>query len=682
MKTGGGTSRPRASTGRSTRLAARSNGQTKGARATVRAVRRFVLGTAGHVDHGKTSLVRALTGVDTDRLPEEKRRGITIELGFAPWDLGEGMSVSLIDVPGHRRLVHTMIAGAIGMELLLLVVAADEGVMPQTREHIAASELLGIRRAVVAVTKLDRVGREVAELAGDEARELLGDRWEAEVVCCSSRTGEGIEDVRAAVRRALLKLPPPRPGARARLSVDRVFSVKGAGTVVTGTLIEGKIAVGAPLFLVGETGSQPTSARGLHVHDHAVTLAEAPTRLAVNLAGLPLEAVHRGDVVTDDKSARPSKAIDVRLRVEEPIRRGATAQVYVGTARSTGRIDLLRDAAGEAASEAAKGTVVLARLRLSTPMVVLGGDRFVLRGSDVDGPAGAVLGGGEVLDADTPRRRPREKRAAVIAALAAGDAQAAVRGLVEESAPRPFPQAALASRFSIPAADLRRAADALTGKGELTMIKGVGWIASARLADLAATARRLVADHHKKAPLDRGLGLETLRQKLSDLAGADAAAEAIKIAASKLPGQKGDPIVIDGDVARLAGFTAAPIDCDLAGALAAAEKAIREAALKGVSEFGVKEATGATPKEVKAILAKLVRDGVAIHAGELWFARPSVEELRGKVLDHLARAPRMTIAEFKDLSGLGRKQAIVLLEHFDREGTTRREGDDWVAGLR
>jgi selenocysteine-specific elongation factor len=643
-------------------------------------VRRFVLGTAGHVDHGKTSLVRALTGVDTDRLPEEKRRGITIELGFAPWDLGDGMSVSLIDVPGHRRLVHTMIAGAIGMELVLLVVAADEGVMPQTREHIAACELLGIRRAVVAVTKLDRVGRELAELAGDEARALLGDRWEAEVVCCSARTGEGIEDVRAAVRRALAKLPPPRPGARARLSVDRVFSVKGAGTVVTGTLVEGKIAVGAPLFLVGEAGVQPTSARGLHVHDHAVQLAEAPTRLAVNLAGLPLEAVHRGDVVTDDKSARPTRAIDVRLRVEEAVRRGSSAQVYVGTARSSGRIDLLREPDHEAATEAAKGSVVLARLRLAHPMVVLGGDRFVLRGSDVDGPAGAVLGGGEVLDAEPPRRRPRDRRAQVVAALAQGEAPAAMRALVEEAAPRPFPQAALASRFSIPAAELRRAADALVGKGELTVIKGFGWIPTARLADLAATARKLVAEHHKKAPLDRGLALETLRQKLADAAGPEAAAEAIKLASAKTPGQKGEPVVIEGDVARLAGFAAAPVASNVAGALAAAEKAIREAGLKGMSEFGVKEATGATPKEVKAILAKLVRDGAAVHTGELWFDKASVLDLRAKVLAHLAKSPKLTIAEFKDMSGLGRKQAIVLLEHFDREGTTRREGDDRVAG--
>jgi selenocysteine-specific elongation factor len=646
-------------------------------------VRRFVLGTAGHVDHGKTSLVRALTGVDTDRLPEEKRRGITIELGFAPWSLGGGMEVSLIDVPGHRKLVHAMIAGAIGMELVLLVVAADEGVMPQTREHVAACELLGVRRAVVAVTKLDRVGREVAELAGDEARELLGDRWEIEVVCCSARTGEGVDAVRDAVQRALAKLPPPRPGTRARLSVDRVFSVKGAGTVVTGTLIEGKIALGAPLFLVGEAGAQPTAARGLHVHDHAVTLAEAPTRLAVNLANLPLEAVHRGDVVTDDKFARPTRALDVLLHAEETIRRGASAQVYVGTARSAGRIDLLRDATrggAEAPAEAPAKGQVLARLRLSKPMVVLGGDRFVLRGSDVDGPAGAVLGGGEVLDADPPKRRPKQPRGLVAAALAKGDAQGVVRALCDEAAPRPFPFGAIASRFTLPAAEIRRAADALVGKGELTLIKGFGWLASPQLLDLAATARRLVADHHRKAPLDRGLALETLRQKLAEIAGPEAVAEVVKLAGTKTPGVSGEPLSIGGDVALLASFGAAPVRADLAGALAAAERAVREAALKGMTEFGVKEATGATPKEVKAILARLVRDGVAVHTGELWFSRTAVDELRARVVAHLGRTPRLTIAEFKEMSGLGRKQVIVLLEQFDREGTTRRDGDDRLPG--
>jgi selenocysteine-specific elongation factor len=358
----------------------------------------------------------------------------------------------------------------------------------------------------------------------------------------------------------------------------------------------------------------------------------------------------------------------------------------VGTAHTPARIVLLGEpgqrGAGEAPAEAPKGSVVMARLLLGQPIVVLGGDRFVLRGSDVDGPSGAVLGGGDVLDAGPERKRPRAKRRAVVAALERGDARAALRALIDEAAPRPLAMAALGSRLAIPTAEIKRAADALVGKGELIAMKGLGWIRSAQIVEMAVLARRLVAEHHQKAPLDRGLLLATLRQKLGMVAGAETADEAIRAAADKVPGSKCEPLVVDGDVARLASFAAAPVDKDIAGALEAAARAIREAGLKGMGEIWVKEATGVSPKEVKAILAKLVRDGQAVHAGELWFSRASVDELREKVLAHLRSTPRLTIAEFKDLSGLGRKQAIVLLELFDRAGITRREGDDRVRGAR
>ena len=683
-------------------------------------MRRFVLGTAGHVDHGKTTLVKALTGIDTDRLPEEKRRGITIELGFAPWHLGDGLEVSVIDVPGHRRLVHTMIAGAIGMEVVLLVVAADEGVMPQTREHIAACELLGIRRAVVAVTKTDRVGEDLARLAGEEARELLGERLEAEVVTCSARTGEGLEAVRDAVKRALLSLPPPRrgatPRARPRLSVDRAFSVRGAGTVVTGTLVEGSITVGQPLFLVGEAGAQATTARGLHVHDRSVQVAEAPTRLAINLANIPLESVHRGDVLTGNESVAPTRIVDVLLRPTAEIRSNRTAQLYIGTARATARIRLLEHpdqepdesppspspsppapsppapsppspgvappegrVGGEAPFTGPEGGEVIARLRLFRGLVVVGGDRFVLRGSDVEGPAGAVLGGGVVLDARPPRVRPRKRRRAVLRALADGSAAKAALALVRETSPRPLGRAVLEARFALPAEEITRAVEKLVEKGDVARLKATGWIPRTALLDLARAARAQVTEHHQKAPLDRGLPLETLRQRLGAAASPEAAEEAIRLAASKHSALPGDPILVEADVARLATFTGATAGA-AAGALGAAQRAIANAALKGISEFQAGEVTGAQPREVKAILAKLVRDGAAIHAGELWFSRPAVDELRDKVTAHLRQHPRMTVADFKTISGLGRKQTIMLLELFDREGVTRRVGDDRVSG--
>jgi selenocysteine-specific elongation factor len=635
----------------------------------LRGVRRYVLGTAGHVDHGKTTLVRALTGVDTTHLPEEKRRGITIELGFAPWSLGDGLEVSIIDVPGHRKLVHTMIAGAIGMELALLVVAADEGVMPQTREHIAALELLGLRRAIIVVTKTDRVDAELAELAGLEARELLGARFETEVVACSARTGEGIEAVRAAIRRQLLALGPARVSARARLGVDRAFSVHGAGTVVTGTLVEGRIAVGAPLFVVGADGSRASTARGLHLHDKAVDAAEASCRLAINLAQLTVEQVRRGDVVTTDAARASSRVLDVELRAAVAPGARTFATVHLGASRSPARVDLI------GAFEDGCG---LARLRLERPLVAFGGDRFVLRSSDAGGPSGAVWGGGVVLDAHPPPSRPRAKRQAVLEALRDRDAQRIMHALVLEAAPRPLLAASLDARFVVDARELVKTVVPLMSRHEVAKVKSSGWMAEGALLELAGRARRMVEEHRRAHPLDRGMAVETLRQPLAKIAGAEAAEEIMRAAASNRPGIAGEPIVLERDIARVAGGD--ELSSVARGLVETAVRAVNAAGLRGVTEFGVRQATGSTSKDARALLAKLVRDDLAIVAGELWFARGAYLELRGRVVAHLERTSRLTIAQFKELSGLGRKQAIVLLEHLDADGTTRRDGDDRVRG--
>jgi selenocysteine-specific elongation factor len=251
-----------------------------------------------------------------------------------------------------------------------------------------------------------------------------------------------------------------------------------------------------------------------------------------------------------------------------------------------------------------------------------------------------------------------------------------MRALVDEVSPRPFPRDALPSRFALGAAELERAADKLGDKGELVRVKRHGWMPREALVELATKARALVVDHHKKAPLDRGLVLETLRARLAGLAGAEAAEEIIKLAASKSGTVPGEPIVVEGDVVRSPSAAVAPASSGAMGALGAALSALEKTGLKGMTEFGAKEAAGASPKEVKAILAKLVRDGNAVHAGELWFFRADIDALRQKVVDHLGKQGRMTISDFKDLSGLGRRQAIPLLEMLDREGVTKREADD------
>ena len=628
-------------------------------------MRRFVIGTAGHVDHGKTTLVRALTGVDTDRLPEEKARGISIELGFAPIELGEGVQASIVDVPGHRKLVRAMIAGASGMELVMLVVAADEGVMPQTREHVAVCELLGISRAVVVVTKSDAVDPELVQVAAEEARELLGERWQADVVTCSAKTGEGLDRLKTTLRGALLALPAPARSQAARLGVDRVFSVKGAGTVVTGTLVSGRVAAGDRLFLVGTRGARETAARGLHVHDSAVASVEAPTRLAVNLAGVALEDVRRGDVVTGDGHLRPTTLVDVLVRGGHRLKRGAAVTAHVGTASSAARVDAVH------ASEAG----VVARVRMAQATPVAGGDRIVLRGG-VAGPSGAVVGGGVVVDASPDPRASGAKRRALAASLATLDAAATIRAVVDASAPRPLAREGLHARFAIEAAALAKAADEAVRAGALARVGDGGWVARAELDALVARARELVRAHHESAPLERGMPLETLRTRLGARAGRLVAEEAIRRATSGASPARGanEKLVVEGDVVRAPGSESAAAAAALVRAQAIS-RALEEVGAAGATEFTVGQRSGAAAAELRAGLQKLARDGAAVRLGELWFSAGVVAEARRRALEHFAKARTLTVIEFKDLAGLARKQAILVLEHFDHLGLTRREGD-------
>ncbi|MFO0548929.1 MAG: selenocysteine-specific translation elongation factor [Polyangiaceae bacterium] len=498
-------------------------------------MRRFVLGTAGHVDHGKTTLVRALTGIDTDRLPEEKRRGITIELGFAQWKLAEDLQASIIDVPGHKRLVHTMIAGAVGMELVLLVVAADEGVMPQTREHLAACEILGIRRVVVALTKIDRVERELAELAAEEIAELLKGRFEVDVVPCSAKTGEGLERLRDVVRGALLSLAKhdhaaERAAAPAHLSVDRAFSVRGAGTVVTGTLVRGALAVGDAVHLVGDAGSSSSAVRGLHVHDHAVERAEAPTRLAVNLAGLSLEAVSRGDVLTTDAALTTRTRFDARVHMLSRVRATAALEVYVGTARSSGRLTMFAAPEGEEESQ------LFGRVRLGKALA-LRGDRFVLRLAwprrARTAPSSVAASCSTCARACDARQTSCDEQASwrSLPERAAGDRAGAHHRAGASRPPQDRARGAVRSTRRRSRAEARRQGRDRAREG------GAGSIAT--LTSLAKSARELVHTYHAEH-VDAGMPLETLRQRLRR-AGVSVA-QAIKLAA--LETIEGEPIVL------------------------------------------------------------------------------------------------------------------------------------------
>jgi selenocysteine-specific elongation factor len=360
----------------------------------------LTIGTAGHIDHGKTWLVRALTGKDTDRLPEEQARGISIDLGYAPLELPDGRRLSVVDVPGHERFVRTMVAGATGIDLFLLVVDAGEGARPQTHEHLAILRLLGIERGVVAVTKADAVDEETLELVIAEASELVPG---AEVVAVSAKTGAGLDELREALARAATTVERASTDRPTRLYVDRSFTLRGIGTVVTGTLWSGTLGAGDELRL--EPGGRNVRVRSVQVHDHEVERAEPGQRVAVSLPGVERTEARRGDALVAPGSYPVSYRLDVTLEELEPIRDGERVQAHVGTAHTLARVVRVGDD--------------WAQLRLAEPVVAARGDRVIVRGE-------TTLGGGVVLDPAPPRHRDAER----LAALARGDAAATIHSPV------------------------------------------------------------------------------------------------------------------------------------------------------------------------------------------------------------------------------------------------------------
>jgi selenocysteine-specific elongation factor len=426
----------------------------------------LTVGTAGHIDHGKTWLVRALTGKDTDRLPEEQERGISIELGYAPVELPDGTRLSLVDVPGHERFVRTMVAGATGIDFFLLVIDAGEGARPQTHEHLAILRLLGVERGVVAVTKADAVDPETLELAVEEARELVPG---SEVVPVSAKTGKGLDDLRAALGRAAAAVTHERPGGGTRLYIDRAFTLTGVGTVVTGTLWSGSIGPGDALEV--QPSGLRARARTVHVHDVEVPRAEAGQRVAVNLPGIDRRKLRRGDALVEPGYYPLSWRLDVALEELEPI--PAAVTVHLGTSDVPARV--VR--AGR-----------FAQLRLREPVVAARGDRVVLR-------TDTTVGGGVVLDPAPPRGLDPER----LGLLESGDAETIVGALVRE----PVTGASLQAHGLLAPAELARGLAALEQAGD--------WYFTAEWLDaLRASVRDRLTRRAEESPLDPGIPLAEL----------------------------------------------------------------------------------------------------------------------------------------------------------------------------
>ncbi len=634
----------------------------------------LVVGTAGHIDHGKTALVRALTGVDTDRLPEEKARGITIDLGFAPLDLGEGLRVSAVDVPGHEGLVRTMVAGATGIDLVLLVVAADEGVMPQTREHVAICELLGIERGVVALTKIDAADAEVAELAQAEVEELLAQTRlaGAPILRVSALSGAGVEELRAALRE-LARGTRPRTSRAGppRLAVDRAFAARGFGAVATGTLIGSPFAVGDELELF-PTGARGR-VRGLQVHGEARDEAAGGVRCALNVQGIEREALSRGRVLSRPDALAPTSLVDVRLvwlAAAPPLEESRSIEFLAGTAERRARIAPI----GEPAL--APGAVGYARVHLEgEPLALVPGDRFVARGFAATPLGGSTLGGGEVLDVAPPhRRRSDPELARELELLAGGDPEQALLVRVRRAGFAGIPERALARQLGRAAPELAPALDALRERGLAATARSGTWIAEPALAQLELLLLRALDAWHAEQPLLPGMPVGTLRGALPGNAPRELADLALERLAAR------GELRLEEEVARRPAHAPrlAPEEARLSAQLA---ERIRAAGLEAPSLKDLAAELARPAPGLRALLAHLEREGTLVRAAEeLWFDTGVVAALRERVVAFLREQGRLETPAYKELIGASRRTAVPLMELLDAQHVTVRQGNARVAG--
>ncbi|NHF72286.1 selenocysteine-specific translation elongation factor [Paracoccus xiamenensis] len=616
----------------------------------------MIVGTAGHIDHGKTALIQALTGVDADRLTEEKARGITIDLGFAYADLGDGSITGFVDVPGHDRLIHTMVAGAGGVDLALIVVAADDGIMPQTREHLAILSLLGVTRAVVAISKADLVDPDrIAALQVEIGTEMAATPMAgAQMIAVSARSGHGIATLRDLLAQAAADTASRDVSGQARLIVDRAFTMEGAGTVVTGILRSGQVTAGDQLTV--SPSGQEVRVRGLRAQNRPVERAEAGMRVALNLSGVSKDQIGRGDVVLSPGLHAPTDRVDAVLHwiAPKPLRSGLRARLHVGTAEAEARIVPLN-------ADLEGGTLV--QMVTDQPLALGWGDAFILR----DGSASRTLGGGRLLDLRPPaRRRAVPERHAALAAMSLADPAQALAAQLDIA---PFHVALdpfLRDRALAPDAGVAGDAVILGPAGARIALS------PDRLADLKGQMTGLLAAYHAENPDLQGIGQEALRLSLNPRlpvpgfaallrAGVDAGLIAVEAGFVRLPDHaprmSTDDEALYARVQPLLGGDARfrpPRVRDLAAELAQPEAEIRRL-MKLSARLGRVDQIARDHfflRQTTVEMAAIVR-ALSAAADDGWFAAPL----------------------FRDQVQNGRKVAIEILDFFDRLGMTLRRGD-------
>ncbi|MCS6805167.1 MAG: selenocysteine-specific translation elongation factor [Acidobacteriota bacterium] len=635
--------------------------------------KRVIIGTAGHIDHGKTMLVKALTGIDTDRLKEEKERGITIDIGFADL-MVDHMQLAFIDVPGHERFVKNMLAGVHGVDLVMLVVAADESIMPQTREHFDICRLLEVQRGLVAITKIDLVEDELVDLVEEEVREYVrGSFLEgAPIVRVSSRTGAGLDQLKAALVQQADLIHTKKTDALPRLPVDRVFSIKGFGTIITGTLTSGILREGQTVDIL--PSRRRATIRGLQVHRGSVQTAQAGERVAANLSAVSVDQVTRGDVIVPAGRFEPTSLIDARLDLlptaPRPLRTRTRVRLHLGTAEILARVVLLD------AHVLMPGQTGFVQFRLESPTFAVPDDRFIIRQYS---PC-LTIGGGCVVDGLATKHPPfhpeHARSQALIQSLrrlTSGCQMERIQVWVESAGRRGISYESLAARSGLTDALLTEALSSLVQAQHLIEVVGQTryYIATAVYDQLRSALQQMLAEYHQAHPLSEGMPREEVRSRLIS-----GQRDEFSVA---LFGRLLQEPVFDAerDVVRLRTHqvSLSPQEAQQREQLLTA---IQQAGYQALTLDEVAQRTGVNPTVARQLLQPALNQGRLIRLGDLLFDADVINHLKATIRAHKAISNKLDVAAFKQITGVSRKYAIPLLEYLDRQGVTRRIGQERV----
>jgi selenocysteine-specific elongation factor len=629
-------------------------------------LKQIILGTAGHIDHGKTALIKALTGINTDRLKEEKRRGITIELGFAFLDLPGGQRLGIVDVPGHEKFVKNMVAGATGIDIVAMVIAADEGVMPQTREHMEICSLLDVRHGVVVLTKTDLVDEEWLELVEEDVRDFVKGTFleDAPIVPVSSVTGAGIPEFIKILDELSAELPGRPASSLFRLPVDRVFTMKGFGTVITGTLISGQVQVGDMVMLYPSGIS--SKVRGLQVHNQSVAKAEAGMRTAINFQGLEKAVVNRGDVLSNPGALKPSYMIDVSMNYlssnKKPLKNRTRARFHTGTSEILGIVVLVDR------EELAPGETAIAQIRVDSPVTVIKDDHFVIRSYS---PV-RTIGGGNVLN-PIPQKHKRFRPDVIegIKGLMTHDPEEIISYHVQASGYQGVGYADLKIMTSLHEKQLQQLVQNLLSKRTIILAdrENQTYIHSKSFDTFKSETSEYLGVFHSANPLKTGMSKEELKSKFPGVL----SSRLFNLMLNQMI--KDNAIVSEDNSVRLASHKVS---------LGADQADIRDKVLKAYRENGLtppylkelKQTFEIGESLAKDVIALLMDQGLIVKAKEdLYFYGDAVKDLQQKLVEFLKLNGEISTPQFKEMTGVSRKYLIPLIEYFDAQNVTIRIGD-------